>query len=147
MSEYFDPDKENYVSTMHSAHASYRLYYHLVWGTKYRRTVLKEEVSSRLIQIVTSTSEKEGYHLLGMHVEPEHIHILISLSPVQNVANTVNRIKGVTSGVLRLEFPELSWMVDEKSLWAHGYCARTVGDANVAKIKAYLDKQREHHHG
>jgi len=109
--------------------------------------VLKEEIGSRLIQVVTAISEKEGYQLLGMHVELEHVHILISLSPIQNVANIVNRIKGVTSRVLRLEFPELSWMVDAKSLWAHGYCARTVGDANVAQIKAYLDRQREHHHG
>ena len=147
MSDHFDPDKENYVATLHSQHASYRLYYHLVWGTKYRRAALKEEINSQLIQIISITCEKEGYHLLGIHVEPEHVHVLISLHPTNNVANTVNKIKGATSRVLRSEFPELLWMVDEKSLWANGYCAHTVGDANVAQIKAYLDRQREHHHG
>ena len=72
---------------------------------------------------------------------------MISLRPVHNVAGIVNKIKGATSRVLRLEFPELSSIVDEKSLWANGYYAGTVGNANVAQIKAYLDKQRDHHHG
>ena len=147
MSDYFDPDKENYVSTMRSPHASYRLYYHVVWGTKHRKAALTEEISSRLVQIVAMTCDKEGYQLLGIHVEPEHVHTLISLHPTHNVANTVNKIKGVTSRELRLEFPELSLAVDEKSLWANGYYAHTVGDANVAQIKAYLDRQKEHHHG
>ena len=146
MLEHFDPDAENYISTLHSPHASYRLYYHLVWGTKYRKAALREEIGSRLVQMITMTCKKEGYKLLGIHVEPEHVHILISLNPTHNVANIVSRIKGATSRALRLEFPELS-MVDEKSLWANGYYAHTVGDANVAQIKAYLDRQKEHHHG
>jgi len=147
MLDHFDPDKENYISTLYSAHASYRLYYHLIWGTKYRRPVLIEKVDSLLIQIVTITCEKEGYRLLGIHVEPEHVHMLISLRPTHSIANIVNRIKGVTSRALRSEFPELLSLVDENSLWADGYCAHTVGEANVAQIKAYLDKQKVHHHG
>lgn len=147
MPDHFDPDRENYVSTLHSPHSSYRLYYHLVWGTKHRKPALIEGISSRLIQVVTATCEKEGCQLLGIHVEPEHVHALISLRPTHNVADIVNRIKGTSARTLRLEFPELSWMVDEKSLWTNGYCAHTVGDANVAQIKAYLDKQKVHHHG
>jgi len=147
MSDHFDPDSENYTSMLHSSHASYRLYYHLIWGTKHRKPALREGIGSRLIQVVTATCEKEGGQLLGIHVEPEHVHTLIGLRPTHNVANIVNRIKGATSRVLRLESPELSWMVNEKSLWADGYCAHTVGDANVAQIKAYLDKQRMHYHG
>ena len=147
MPDHFDPDKENYVSTLHSPHASYRLYYHLVWGTKHRKPALREEVGSWLIQVVTATCEKEGCQLLGIHVEAEHVHILIGLRPTHNVANVVNRIKGATSRALRSEFPELLWMVDKKSLWADGYYAHTVGDANVAQIKAYLDRQKVHHHG
>jgi putative transposase len=147
MSDYFDPDKENYVSTLHSPHASYRLYYHLVWGTKHRKPALREEIGSRLIEVVTATCEKEGCQLLGIHVEPEHVHALIGLRPTHNVADVANRIKGTTARALRLEFPVLSSVVDEGSLWADGYCAHTVGDANVAQIKAYLDKQKVHHHG
>ena len=146
MLEHFDPDKGNYISTLYSAHASYRLYYHLVWGTNHRKPVLIEEIGSSLIQVVTTICGEDGYHLLGIHVEPEHVHILISLRPSQSVANTVNKIKGATSRVLRSQFPELSSMVDEKSLWTDGYCAHTVGEANVAQIKAYLDKQKIHHH-
>jgi len=146
MSEYFDPDKENYISTLRSSNASYRLYYHLVWGTKNRKAILNKEIGSRLIQIVAEICETEKCQLLGIHIEPEHVHVLISLRPDNNVASMVKGIKGKTSRMLRLEFPELLRIVDEKSLWADGYFACTVGDANVAQIKVYLDKQRDHHH-
>lgn len=135
------------MSNIHSSHASYRLYYHVVWGTKHRKPALTQEIANRMVQIINDICNKYNYHVLGFHAEPEHVHILISLQPQYSVSEVINKIKGTSSKILRVEFPLLLTDVDNKSLWADGYCAHTVGDVNTSQIKSYLDKQKEHHHG
>ena len=51
------------------------------------------------------------------------------------------RIKGVSSRVLRQEFPKLRSRIP--SLWTNSYFVSTVGRAPLAVIKRYIENQKQ----
>jgi putative transposase len=52
-----------------------------------------------------------------------------------------NQFKGMTSRVLRQEFPALRSKLP--TLWSRSYFAATVGNVSAATIKRYIDTQWE----
>jgi putative transposase len=142
MRSYFDPDKENYVKKQKTPSSAYRLHYHIVFSTKYRRKILKEKISQNLIKIILQLADEEKYHILGIQVLGEHIHIVVSLKPTDTIAEVIKKIKGRTSKILRAKYKELR---DLPSLWTSGYSVDSLGDKNIAQIIAYLQDQQRHH--
>ena len=57
-----------------AAHASYSLYYHLVWAPKYRRKVLDGKVGERVKQIIMEASARYGYKVDTLKVSPDHTY-------------------------------------------------------------------------
>jgi putative transposase len=144
VTDYAEPDHRRYLDHCMGAHAAYRLHYHLVWGVKARHQVLEGAVAEVLRESLLLTAETIKVTILAMHMEPEHVHMLLSLRPDMAVATVVGRFKGASARRLREAFPSAR-AVDEQSLWSAGYFARTVGDITTAQAKAYLDRQRDHH--
>ena len=69
---------ENYRK---SAHCTYDIKYHIVWITKYRRSVITGQIAIRtreLIRIVWQSNEVE---ILAGDVGSDHIHLLVSVPP------------------------------------------------------------------
>ena len=143
MRYYFDPDKADYFKIDHGAGTSYLLHYHIVLTTKYRMPFFqKDRIVDQLLQIILSTCEERNYKLLGLQIRPNHLHVLLALPTDADIATAVKMLKGRSSRLLRKEFPELC---EVRALWSRGYFARSLGKMNAAQIKAYLDRQDEHH--
>lgn len=53
----------------------------------------------------------------------------------------VQLFKGMTSKIIREEFPELKEFLWGKSFWADGYFAETSGQVNEAQIRDYIKNQ------
>jgi putative transposase len=137
----FAPDCEPYVAKTKGASAAFALFYHVVFGTKWRKPVLSEAVARRVIDLLQAVADEQAYTLLGVFVCQEHVHLLLSLKPTQAVAEVVQRLKGVSARRIMEEYTEIA----EGHLWSSGYSAYTLGDRTVAQIKAYLGGQAEHH--
>ena len=144
MASYAADRHRAYLERSLGAHAAYTLHYHLVWSVKARRPLLQPDVASSLRDHLLGTSEATAIHILALHVEPEHVHMLISLAPSTAVSAAVQRLKGASARYLRQAFPHLV-AIQGETLWNTGYFARTLGDLNVAQAKAYLDGQQAHH--
>ena len=133
-----------YLERSLGAHAAYTLHYHQVWSVRARRPLLQDAVASALRDHLLETSARADIHLLAFHIEPEHVHVLLSLRPEMAVASAVQRLKGASSRHLRQAFPHLHEL-HRDALWSTGYFVRSLGDVSVAQAKAYLDRQRAHH--
>src|SRR5579864_9466584 len=96
-----------YLERSLGAHAAYTLHYHLVWRVRARRPLLRDEVAVALRDHLLATSADAGINLLAFHIEPEHVHVLLSLQPAMAVASAVHRLKGASSRHLRQAFPHL----------------------------------------
>lgn len=141
---YYDPDFANYVEQRQSWSAAFRLHYHIVFATKYRRPVLVDAVAKRLLVVLQDICTKEQYLPLAISIQPEHVHLLLSLRPTHTLSKVLQMLKGASSYIMLQEFPQLVEAIGKRALWAEGYSVDTVGRANVAQIKAYLERQDEH---
>ena len=122
----------------HSKHHVYLINYHLIFCPKRRRPVLVGKVKSRLIQIIRDKARQIGVELIAFEIMPDHIHIFVSAYPIIPVHKIVKEFKGVSSNILRKEFPHLLKL---PSLWTHAYFASTAGNISNKTIKKYIEAQ------
>jgi putative transposase len=119
----------------------YNCKYHVVWVTKYRRSVLNQKIETRLKEILKNIATEIKVEILEMEVgDMNHVHLLISLDPQFGVHKAVKRFKGASSRYLRKEFPQLKSRLP--TLWTNSYFVSTVGGAPLAKIKEYIQNQK-----
>jgi putative transposase len=89
--------------------------------------------------IIRDLCRQKGIELHEGHAMPEHIHLLLSIPPKFNVANTVGFLRGKSAIRIHRELMGTKRMTG-LSFWAKGYCVSTVGlDAEM--IKKYIKHQ------
>ncbi|MGB2682936.1 MAG: IS200/IS605 family transposase [Candidatus Competibacter sp.] len=120
--------------------AVFSLKYHVVFCPKYRRSVLNPPVDHRLKELFEGIASDYDLTLHAMEIMPDHVHLLIESSPMLCVAEIVNRLKGVSSRILRQEFPFLRSRLP--TLWSRAYFAATVGAVSETTIQRYIENQK-----
>ena len=121
--------------------AVFNLGYHIIWCPKYRRKVLVEPIDARLKEVLNDTANEHGWRIEKMEVLPDHVHIFIKINPTDNIAYVVNRLKGVSSRVLREEFPSLKKRIP--TLWTRSYYAESIGHISEETIRRYIEDQKK----
>ncbi len=71
----------------------YKLLYHLVFVTKYRKGVLGEKMLQRLEEVYKETCEQMGGELLAFGGEEDHVHLMVSVPPKTAVSNLIGKIE------------------------------------------------------
>ena len=123
-----------------NAGAVFSLKYHVVFCPKYRRPVLQSPVDTRLKELFGGIASDYELILHAMEIMPDHVHLFVEADPTLCVAELVNRLKGVSSRVLRQEFPFLRSRLP--TLWSRSYFATTVGAVSEATIRRYIENQK-----
>ena len=124
-------------------HTTHRLRYHLVFVPKYRKRVLEGPVASRLRELIGQACEVNGWQILELAVQPDHVHLLLQVQPRYGVPAVAKILKGGTSRALRSEFPDLAEFLWGTSFWSVGYFAVTVGVVEGQVVARYIREQRE----
>jgi len=111
------------------------------------RRVLEEAVAMRLAELLRQACEVKAWGLVEMNVQPDHVHLLLQVTPCDCIADVVQLLKGGTARILRLEFPQLEEFLSEEflwgdSFWADGYFAETVDQQEEARVRDYIRNQR-----
>ena len=115
--------------------------YHLVWLPKYRKRILEGEVAYRLKELFEECAEINGWKIVELNIQKDHIHMIVLLKQTISVSQAVQRFKGGSSKVIRSEFPELKEFLWGENFWAEGYFAETVGRVAEKTIKDYVRNQ------
>lgn len=123
-------------------HSTYQHQYHIVWGTKYRRKILKPYVLIELKKILyTTVKEHPTLWIQTMNTDQDHVHLHMEIPPNMNVSDVVGRLKAVSSRFLRSKFKFIREIYLEKDgIWSVGYFSSTVG-LNEAQVKRYIEWQ------
>ena len=123
--------------------AVFDLRYHLVLVTKYRRKALTATMRERLQEILAATLLKWRCELIEFGGESDHVHLLFSAHRALDISNLVNKLKTVSSRLLRSEFgPALRQPYGKPSAMARYYVG-TVGHASLETVRRYVDRQGE----
>ncbi|MEO0012069.1 MAG: family transposase [Cyanobacteriota bacterium] len=120
-------------------HSVSRIHLHLVFVTKYRRKCLNLEHLEAFKEIANRVAKSLNFEVIEVEGESDHVHLLIEIPPKLSVSQAVNSLKGVSSRMLRKEFPALR--PHPKHLWSPSYFAISCGGAPIEKIKEYIQNQ------
>ena len=82
--------------------------------------------------------------LIAVDGESDHIHLLVEYPPKISVSDIVNKLKGTSSRLLRVERPDIARRYYNGVLWSPSYFAVSAGGAPLKVIKKYVEDQRNH---
>ena len=77
--------------------------------------------------------------ILAMECHKDHVHLFLSVLPQFSIPEIMQSIKGKTSRMLRMEFPELAKM---PSLWTRSDFVSTAGNVSSKTIEWYVNTQK-----
>ncbi|MXX14501.1 MAG: IS200/IS605 family transposase [Gemmatimonadetes bacterium] len=120
--------------------AVYSCHYHVIWCTKYRRSVLNAQMQARIKDCIHEKQEEYSYIMQECEVLSDHVHLLVSIPPSKSVNQIIGRIKGYTAHILRSEFPELKSRLP--SLWTRSKFVATCGGVTLEVLKRYVENQK-----
>ena len=122
-------------------HSVYQIQYHIVWGTKYRRKVLKYYVRKELIKCFYKIQRKyPDWYFHRINTGDDHVHLLMEIPPKYVVSGVVQKLKSISSAHLRKHFKFIDKIYEDGTLWSVGYFVSTVG-LNEENIKKYIERQ------
>ena len=125
-----------------SSHAAYRVQYHLVWSTRFKRKILQGGVKSYLkIKIKEVAKYYPDWEIVSIGMGADHVHVTIEFPPKYSGAHVIETIKKNTSRRLKEKFKflkEVYW--DDGGIWSVGYFFTTVG-INEEVIRKYIERQ------
>ena len=129
----------------HTSHARYSLWYHVVWGTKYRKHVWKEDHTKARVKVVLKAIAFQYDMEIGeLEVMSDHVHLMLCAPPRMAPAHAVQILKSLSTKTLLEEFPWLHKEYWGGEIWVRGYFVRSVGvGITKATIDRYIREQSE----
>lgn len=121
----------------------YSIQYHIVWCVKYRHKVLNGQVETRLIEILKQIANDNGFQILEINTDKDHIHLLVNCSPQHYIPNMMKAMKGVSARLLMKEFgSSLKKKLCGEHLWNPSYFVATVSENTEEQIRNYIQNQK-----
>lgn len=118
----------------------YKNQFHIIFCPKYRRKVLVNGVDERLKEILFEIAKTKDVEIKALEIMPDHVHIFIDFDPRLTLHKIVKDFKGISSRILREEFPHLKSRLP--SLWTRSYFACSIGHISEETIKRYIENQK-----
>jgi putative transposase len=113
---------------------------HLVWIPKYRKK-LDVAVRTRVRDVLRKIAFEHDLRIVSGKVGSDHVHMLVSYRPNQDISNIVQHLKGISSRVILQDFPRLRKVLWGRHFWARGYLAVSAGSITDEIIRKYIDEQ------
>ncbi|HFJ9445732.1 IS200/IS605 family transposase [Bacillus tropicus] len=114
--------------------------YHFVFCPRYRRKIfLNTKVEECFKELVQEICGEMDVAIVAMECDKDHVHLFLNTLPTLSPADTMAKIKGVTSKRLRGGFPHLQHL---PSLWTRSYFVSTAGNVSTETIKQYVENQK-----
>jgi putative transposase len=128
------------------AHCVYRLNYHLVFVTKYRRKAITKEIMEFLRIHFQSVLMLWKCSLIEFSGEQDYVHLLIEATPNLKLSSLVNNLKTTSSRRVRNVFRKcVSKYYRKPVFWTRAYCVISAGGAPLEVLKQYIKNQDAPH--
>ena len=108
------------VDVVTNRNCVYQTAYHVIWCPKYRRDVLTGTVAEETGAMLDAICMERGWPVISKEIQPDHIHLFVSIPPAIAVADAVKVLKGVTARRLFQMFPALKKRLWGGHLWSPG---------------------------
>jgi REP element-mobilizing transposase RayT len=122
------------------SHSLAKVAIHLVFSTQHRKQILSDGIRPAFHGYVATVLRNLQCPVLAINSLEEHVHILFELGRTVAVSRAVEDIKRTSSRWMKTQGTDF-----KKFAWQSGYGAFAVSESNTAKVRRYIERQREHH--
>ena len=117
-----------------------QLLYQIVFSTKSREKVLKEENRNEMFKYFWGILKNKNCHLYRINGIEDHIHIITHIHPSISVSSLIKDLKVASN----------KWIKENKVFegfkgWQDGYGAFSYSVKEKERLIEYVIKQQEHH--
>jgi putative transposase len=113
---------------------------HIVFSTKHRARLIPAGIAPELHCYLAAVARDHGCPAHEIGGTEDHVHICCSLARVQSCAMLVEELKTCSSKWMKTKAAALAEFARQ-----NGYGAFSIGEDQLAAVKAYIAKQPEHH--
>jgi putative transposase len=124
-------------------HCVFNLHAHLVFVPKYRKKIFTKEYLELMHQVFYEVCIDFKTELVEFNGEVDHVHVLVSYPPQISLSKLINSLKGVSSRMLRKQYPEITkWYYKAQALWSPSYFVASCGGAPLEIVRQYIEQQK-----
>ncbi|OLC43924.1 MAG: hypothetical protein AUI89_00975 [Gemmatimonadetes bacterium 13_1_40CM_3_65_8] len=118
-----------------------RIYAHLSWTTWARLPLVDESVAGFLLRFLLAEAKRHGARVIEIGVVPNHVHLLLQLSPAYDVPRLVQGLKGASARLANRD----GFSQNNSLRWETGYDLRSVGIKQLPQVANYVRLQELKH--
>ena len=127
------------------SHTKWECKFHVVWIPKCRRKMLYGQLRKNMGAMFHELARQKESRVLEGHLQPDHVHMLISIPPKYAVSQVVGYMKGKSAIHIARTYLGQRKNYSGMSFWARGYFVSTVG-ADEDVVRAYIREQEQEDH-
>lgn len=124
-------------------HSVFSMNYHLILVVKYRRDVIDDEISERLLGIFSRIAPSYNIDVEEWNHDRDHVHVLFRAQPNSELSKFINAYKSASSRLIKKEFPRIREKLWKSCFWSQSFCLLTTGGAPLETIRKYIESQEE----
>lgn len=124
-------------------HSVFSMNYHLILVVKYRRDVIDDEISERLLGIFSRIAQSYNIDVEEWNHDRDHVHVLFRAQPNSELSKFINAYKSASSRLIKKEFPRIREKLWKSCFWSQSFCLLTTGGAPLETIRKYIESQGE----
>ncbi|MBV6878943.1 IS200/IS605 family transposase [Epilithonimonas ginsengisoli] len=117
-----------------------QIYIQIVFAVRGKQNLIPRERREELHKLITGIISNRGQKLFAIFAMPDHIHLLVSMSPNILISDLVRDVKAGSSKFIN----ESNWVIG-KFNWQEGYGAFSYSKSHLDKVVNYILNQEAHH--
>ena len=117
-----------------------QIYIQIVFAVEGRQNLIFPEWREQLHRYITGIIKKRGQKLIAIFCMPDHVHILIGITPSIAISDLVRDIKAGSSNFIN----EKKWVRGHFN-WQEGFGAFSYSRSQIAAVSDYILDQENRH--
>ena len=113
----------------------WRLFYHVVWGTKNRLPLIESAWEADLHAYIWGKATALGCIPRAINGTPDHIHIALSIPPKLSVSTLIGQLKGASSHPINDKY------ADSAFAWQAEYGVVSFSESSLTRVVNYVKNQ------
>ena len=113
---------------------------HTIWSTKKRQPFITPDIKNRLYGYLRTVIEDKGQYLYIGNGMPDHIHMLISISPKICISDFLGLLKANSTKWAKANLPNKT-----NFGWQDGFACFSVGYSTQKSVIKYIENQETNH--
>ncbi|HFL3653923.1 TPA: IS200/IS605 family transposase [Clostridioides difficile] len=113
--------------------------YHIAFCTKYKKSILINEVKELLEDILKEEAKKLSVEIKELNIHEYYVHLFISCHTVPGIHIVIKTLKNRSAKILMDTFPKLKSSMP--NMWTRKYLCSTKPTLDVNLMKVYIESE------